>query len=272
MEFDMDLAGAHGTVNNNFYLTFPRDGHSYCDSGGSCKSCCAEMDITENNGHCFQATTWHSDRSGGDHGGSAQTGGLSSQIHVKASWSADGTSLGVDIGGNHHSGEGFEDVMSQYGAVIYSSQWTGWVPGSCGGDGNLGASSFSVSNLRIQAKVVQGPEPTKCSGPSPTPPGPSPSPPAPTPPTGQVCQVTQGFDCIGGDLSNQRVQSEDECCTACKQSQGCKAFTFTQYDSSGQPNPTCYLKSSCASKKQDGSCAAGVVVPAPAPVGLVALI
>merc|ERR1712217_441021 len=47
----------------------------------------------------------------------------------------------VDVGSNHHSGEGFQDVMTQYGAVFYSSQWTGWVPGSCGGDGNLGASS-----------------------------------------------------------------------------------------------------------------------------------
>jgi hypothetical protein len=164
IEFDMDLSGAHGNVNNNFYLTFPQDGHSYCDSGGSCTSCCAEMDLTENNGNCFQATTWHTDRSGSDHDGTAETGGLSPQVHVKASWSEDGSALGVDVGGNHHSGEGFQDVMTQYGAVLYSSQWTGWVPGNCGGDGNLGASSFSVSNLKIQGKVVQGPEPTKCAG------------------------------------------------------------------------------------------------------------
>merc|ERR1712193_258315 len=131
------------------------------------------------NGNCFQATTWHTDRSGGDHDGKAQTGGLSPQVHVKASWNSDGSSLGVDIGGNHHSGEGFQDVMSQYGAVIYSSQWTGWVPGSCGGDGNSDASSFSVSNLRITGTVVQGPEPRKCSpAPAPTP---SPVPPTPTP-------------------------------------------------------------------------------------------
>merc|ERR1712083_764894 len=75
--------------------------------------------------------------------------------------------------------------MSQYGAVFYSSQWTGWVPGSCGGDGNLGASSFSVSNVRIQGKVVQGPEPTRCAPlptPAPTPTTPAPSPaPVPTP-------------------------------------------------------------------------------------------
>jgi hypothetical protein len=36
LEFDMDLSNAHGNVNNNLYGTFPRDGHSYCDSGGSC--------------------------------------------------------------------------------------------------------------------------------------------------------------------------------------------------------------------------------------------
>merc|ERR1712217_9757 len=112
--------------------------------------------------------TWHTDRSGGDHDGKAQTGGLTSKGHMKAAWKADGSQASVDVGSNVHSGEGFQDVMSQYGAVFYSSQWTGWVPGSCGGDGNLGASSFSVSNVRIQGKVVQGPEPTKCA-PEPTP-------------------------------------------------------------------------------------------------------
>lgn len=163
LEFDMDLSNAHGNVNNNFYMTFPRDGRSYCDSGGSCSSCCAEMDFTENNGNCWQATTWHGDRGGHDHDGEAQQGGINGQVHIRAAWNADGTSLGVDVNGDHHSGEGFADVMSQVGGVLYSSQWTGWVPGSCGGDGNLGSSSFSVSNIKIQASVVQGPEPQKCS-------------------------------------------------------------------------------------------------------------
>merc|ERR1712193_428981 len=154
------------------------------------------------NGNCFQATTWHTDRSGGDHDGKAQTGGLSPQVHVKASWNSDGSSLGVDIGGNHHSGEGFQDVMSQHGLVIYSSQWTGWVPGSCGGDGNLGASGFGVSNLRIVGKVVQGPEPTKCPAPAPAPtPAPTPvPPPAPTPaPT--PSPKPSPSDCPGGSLA-----------------------------------------------------------------------
>lgn len=202
IEFDMDLSGAHGNVNNNFYLTYPQDGHSYCDSGGSCTSCCAEFDLTENNGHCFQSTTWHTDRSGGDHDGEAQTGSIGAQVHIKAAWNADGSQAGVDVGGMHHSGEGYQDVMSQYGAVFYSSQWTGWVPGSCGGDGNLGASSFSVSNLRIQGKVVQGPEPTKCApvptpAPTPTPtspvPGPTPSPTSPSP-------TPSPSGCPGGSL------------------------------------------------------------------------
>ena len=53
---------------------------------------------------------------------------------------------------------------SEHGAVIYSSQWVGWVPiDSCGTSGDLGASSFSVRNLRISGKVLQGPTPTKCS-------------------------------------------------------------------------------------------------------------
>merc|ERR1711870_145095 len=131
----------------------------------------------------------------------------------RAAWNADGTQASVDVGSNHHSGEGFQDVMTQYGAVFYSSQWTGWVPGSCGGDGNLGASSFSVSNVRVQGKVVQGPEPTRCA-PLSTPvttvpltttlPTPSPSPlalapmptPAPTSPPAFVCPGGSSEACL----------------------------------------------------------------------------
>merc|ERR1712083_608127 len=80
----------------------------------------------------------------------------------KASYSADGSTLNMQIGNNHYIGNGMADEMAKYGAVIYSSQWVGWVPGSCGGDGNLQASSFSVSNLKISGRVVQGLEPKKC--------------------------------------------------------------------------------------------------------------
>jgi len=167
LEFDMELSGAHGGVNNNLYATFPQGGNqgigSYCDSGGSCSTCCAEMDFTENNGHCFQATTWHTARDGSDHDGTAHTGSIGTSVHIRADWTTS-NSLSVSVDGRLSSGDGFSDVMAAYGAVLYSSQWTGWVPGSCSGDGDLAASSFTVSNLRIQGSVVQGPEPTKCSG------------------------------------------------------------------------------------------------------------
>jgi hypothetical protein len=39
----------------------------------------------------------------------------------------------------------------------------GWVPGDCGGDGNLDQSVYGVKNIRIKARVVQGPEPRRCS-------------------------------------------------------------------------------------------------------------
>jgi hypothetical protein len=84
--------------------------------------------------------------------------------------------------------------MKTYGAVIYSSQWQGWVPGDCG-SGDLGSSQYTIKNLKITGRVVQGPEPRLCN-PSPTPPPtppPTPSPPPPTP--------TPAGDCPGGSLS-----------------------------------------------------------------------
>merc|ERR1712232_1082133 len=89
-------------------------------------------------------------------------------------------------------------IKSSYeskGAVIYSSEWEGWVPvADCGTSGNLPGSHFSVSNLRIKGSIVQGPDPARCalapappappSPPTPTPPTPpTPAPPTPTPPT-----------------------------------------------------------------------------------------
>jgi len=57
-------------------------------------------------------------------------------------------------------------IKSSYeskGAVIYSSEWSGWVPvEDCGTSGNLPGSHFSVSNLRIKGSIVQGPTPRAC--------------------------------------------------------------------------------------------------------------
>lgn len=172
VEFDMDLSRAINGVNNNVYATYPSGGDSapYCDSGRDTPSGhCAENDWTENNGNCMQATTWHRPADGSDHDGHPQyTGGLSNHVHVKVTWSADGSTQHVSVGGNNYDGDGFQDVMQQQGFVIYSSQWTGWVPGHCPNERTdhdaKESASFGVSNVRIVGRVVQGPEPTKCNG------------------------------------------------------------------------------------------------------------
>jgi hypothetical protein len=160
----MDLSNAHGGVNTNLYITFPHKPNCgldcYCDSGAT--GGCAEMDFTENNGNCFAATTWHADANGNDHGGFGGNGGITSQIHVRAEWNHDGSSVDIKVNDNAHSGPGLGSQLAAYGAVLYSSQWTGWVPGNCAGDGNLQGSSFSVKNLKIYGKVKQGPQPKIC--------------------------------------------------------------------------------------------------------------
>jgi hypothetical protein len=164
VEFDMDLSNAHGGVNTNLYITFPAQPNCgidcYCDSGAT--GGCAEIDFTENNGNCFQASTWHDEPHGGNKGGFGGNGGISPHIHVRAEWNPDGSSMTTTVNGNAHNGPGLGAEMDAHGAVIYSSQWTGWVPGNCPGDGNLQASSFTVKNLKIHGAVKQGPQPRLC--------------------------------------------------------------------------------------------------------------
>jgi len=211
MTWSMDLGGAHGGVNNNLYITYPGgDGNpgisNYCDSGGGAGiRGCAEMDWTENNGNCFQATTWHDDAGGGDHGGYGGSGGISGNIDCSVKYSDDGSNVNIQIGGNHYDGNGQTGEMKSKGAVIYSSQWTGWVPGDCGG-GDRDSSVYKVSNVKITAKVVSGPEPRRCH---PLPPAPTPTPtPTPTPspaPSG----------CPGGSLEACVHQCPEASFSAC---------------------------------------------------------
>merc|ERR1712228_446618 len=57
-----------------------------------------------------------------------------------------------------------KNAYSSKGAIIYSSEWQGWVPvEDCGTTGDLSSSHFKVSNLKISGSVVQGPTPTKCA-------------------------------------------------------------------------------------------------------------
>lgn len=165
--WEMDLSGAHGGVSNNVCITYPSQPNCgidcYCDSGGRVAGC-AELDWTENNGGCFQATTWHDDASGDDHTGYGKSGGLCGGIiQCSTQYSADGSHVDIVIDGNRASGNGQATEMQSKGAVLITSQWVGWVPGECGGDCNLDASVYAVRNLRLRARVVQGPEPRRCS-------------------------------------------------------------------------------------------------------------
>ena len=83
-------------------------------------------------------------------------------VHIRADWTTS-YSLSVPVDGCLGNGDRFSDFMATDGAVLCSSQWAGWVPGYCSGDGDLAASSFTVSSLGIQGSVVQGPEHTKRS-------------------------------------------------------------------------------------------------------------
>lgn len=167
VEFDMDLSQAQGGVNNNFFLTFHGKENCgktcYCDS--SYTGGCAEIDLTENNGHCAQASSWYFDHAGYDKTGHGYLGKLSKKvISVHAEWDGTGKNMRLKVDGNKHTGPGFGDLMGTHGAVLYSSQGTPGVPGNCAGDANLGTSSFSVSNLKIKGKVVSGRAPAACSG------------------------------------------------------------------------------------------------------------
>jgi len=266
-EWDFDLSGAHGSVNNNFYVTYPWEENCgiscYCDSGGNHDSQgrgCAELDWTENNGNCYQATTWHDPEDGSDLGGYGGNGGIGAQIHGSAKYSSDGKNLNVQIGGNSYNGNGQDHAMKTYGAVIYSSQWQGWVPGDCGG-GDLGSSVATIKNLKITGRVVQGPEPRRCNPlppptptptplppPTPTPaPFPFPGPPAPTPsPTPSNCPGGSLAACIGEcpkDDADVFHACTEECVTRC-------SATCTGADD-GKDLSTCV--SGCPSEQPDFS-------------------
>lgn len=216
VEWDFDLRDAHNGINNNFYITYPWEENCgikcYCDSGGNHDSQgrgCAELDWTENNGNCYQSTHWHDPEDGSDGSGYGGDGAITANIHGSAAYSTDGSSVEIQIGANSYNGNGQTHAMKTYGAVIYSSQWQGWVPGDCGSSGDLTSSVYTVKNMKITGKVVQGPEPKRCNPqppPSPTPapsPTPVPSPtPAPTPvPTPQPTPSPQPSDCPGGSLN-----------------------------------------------------------------------
>merc|ERR1712125_91627 len=192
---------------------------------------CLDVDWIESNGNCGGATTLHTKEGPGSNGCTAWGCRASyhyngrSSFHMRIEYGTDGswTTIrdGQTIGGGslspQPSGWDWSIIKSNYetkGALIYSSEWIGWVPvDDCGqGPGNLGASHFKVSNLRIAGGVVQGPTPRPCDGPSLTPiPKPSPS----SPSSGwQPCSI--------GPCCNPRANVTEFCLgqVACKECGG----------------------------------------------------
>merc|ERR1712039_981084 len=100
---------------------------------------------------------------------------MGTSFHMRIEYGSDGSWTTIRDGQTIDSGSlspqpnsgDWEIVKSAYaskGAIIYSSEWTGWVPvDDCGTSGDLASSHFSVSNLKIKGSVVQGPTPTKCA-------------------------------------------------------------------------------------------------------------
>jgi hypothetical protein len=189
VEYDIDFSNVRTGVNGNLYTISPYGisgstgftQGNYCDGAKTGSGFCLEVDWIESNGNCGGATTLHTIEGPGPNGCTAwgctrdyHYSGRAS-FHMKIEYGTDGqwktTRDGQVINGYdmapQPTGYDWNIIQSAYssaGAVLYSSQWTGWVPvADCGTqEGDLYSSSFQVSNLQIYGKVVQGPQPAQC--------------------------------------------------------------------------------------------------------------
>jgi len=93
----------------------------------------------------------------------------------------------------------------------------------------------------------------------------APTPPPPPTPAG-MCggNYLENTDCYGGDISNMAMDSADDCCKECSETDGCGAFTHNVVDGHGKPY--CYLKKSCKKSKQSrvyGATSGDGITPVP---------
>ena len=197
VEFDLDFSKVNGGVNANIYTISPALGAAgyspslYCDGAKTGSGWCTEIDWIESNGYCGGGTAIHTKEGSTAGSGTARyIYNKSKDFHMKISYAAD-ASFTITFNGQRITSGGLTPattaaehaiIANSYaknGAVIYSSQWVGWVPmaSSCPSGGSLGTSVYSVKNLRINGKLVGGPRPTLCAGMTPTPaPTPKPTP------------------------------------------------------------------------------------------------
>jgi hypothetical protein len=185
VEFDIDFTNTRTGVNGNIYTISPSfsgsfNQNNYCDGAKTGSGWCVEVDWIESNGNCGAATTLHTRDGTGNDGCTAwgckqeyyYNGRPSFHMKISYDYSGKWTTVhdGKTIGPNDLSplpqDYDWNQLVSQYkskGAVIYSSQWTGWVPTSpCGTYGDLYSSSFKITNLKINGTVVNGPTPRSC--------------------------------------------------------------------------------------------------------------
>jgi len=188
VEFDIDFSNVNTGVNANIYTVSPTihkasgfNISDYCDGAATGDKFCLEVDWVESNGNCGGATTLHTKEGPGPDGCTAWGCRASyhyngkSSFHMRIEHAADGTWTTTRDGQVISSGAlsptpgaADDSVIKSFfeskGAVIYSSLWIGWVPvDDCGSSGDLDSSHFSVSNMKINGAVVQGPTPTKCA-------------------------------------------------------------------------------------------------------------
>jgi len=183
MTFTADLSGVQNLVNANLYLVIPGtlDGgsHFYCDNSATFVAkgnACIELDIMESNGHSLVASTMHTKVGTGSgcdtwgcrgmyYFGGTIDGNRAFQVAVDVSndgnitvkLSQDGKSTYTfnNIGGFDGAAKAaIVDGMSKHGAVVVSSMWTGWVPPNTSGNGNLGGSHYTVSNLMYRGREM----------------------------------------------------------------------------------------------------------------------
>merc|ERR1719359_544897 len=180
ISFKMYIEDVQPAVNTNFYTVSPRIDdpsvfNSYCDIQEGSWESCMELDIVENNGNCKAQTTVHTVPLWGnpdcDRGGCATLGNIwKGTFDVITHWAEDGT-MTVTMNDQHfnppmtwRAKEILRKTMNERGALLVSSQWTGWVPCEycCPQGGDLAASKFKISDVKIQGRYVHGAEPTEC--------------------------------------------------------------------------------------------------------------
>lgn len=187
VEYDVDFSSTNTGVNANIYTISPKyipssgfNQNNYCDGAKSDSNWCTEVDWIETNGNCGGATTLHTREGTGNDGCTAW--GCKAEyyyngrpsFHMRVEFKNDGSWTTIhddkiinqyDLNPTPQSYDlkVLSEAYKSSGAVIYSSQWTGWVPlESCGTYGNLDSSYFSIRNLKITGTVVQGPIPRLC--------------------------------------------------------------------------------------------------------------